>query len=128
MAIPSGSGTEVLRRGTAHAISNAATALRFDGNPVSAVGTNTVTVPANHIITLVSMSFVEVGGANAAVNMIIRDGTNDIYILVAETLPGNSTFFLNEKIVIHPGDKVTVFLGASGNTDVWYSYIDQDWS
>ena len=65
---------------------------------------------------------------SSAVNMIIRDGTNDIYILVAETLPGNSTFFFNVIIVIHPGDKVTVFLGASGNTDVWYSYIDQDWS
>lgn len=128
MAIPSGGGTEVLRRGTAHALSNTATALRFDGDPVSAVGTNTVTVPANHIITLLSMSFTEVGGAAATVSMIINDGTNDIYILVAEPLPGNNTFVFNEKIIIHPGDKLTVFLGSSGNTDVWYSYIDQDWS
>tara|TARA_Y100000361_G_C10901188_1_gene209131 strand:- start:115 stop:501 length:387 start_codon:yes stop_codon:yes gene_type:complete len=128
MAIPSGSGTEVLCRGTAHALSSSATALRFDRNPVSAVGTNTVTVPANHIITLITMTFVEVAGNAETISMIIRDGTNDIYILDAHDLPANSTFILNEKIVLHPGDKLTVFCGSSANVDVHYSYIDQDWS
>ena len=128
MAIPSGSGTEVLCRGTAHALSNAATALRFDRNPVSAVGTKTVTVPANHIITLLSMSFTEVGGADELLYMIINDGTNDIYNLHAQPLATNATFMLNDKIILHPSDKLTLFLGSAGNVDVWYSYIDQDWS
>ena len=98
MTIPTGGGTEVLCRGTAHALSSASTALRFDRNPVSAVGTNTVTVPANHIITILSISFAEVGNANEEVWLSVDDGTNVIYIIVGEPVPAQTTFMFNDKI------------------------------
>ena len=129
MAIPSGSWTEVLCRGTAHALSSTATALRFDRSPVSAVGTNTVTVPANHVISLISLSFTEAGGSTTeTVNLIINDGTNDIYLLKAQSVEANSTFIWNDRIVIGAGDKVSVFCDSAANVDVYYTYIDQDWT
>ena len=128
MAIPSGTGTEVLGRGTAHALSNSATALKFDGTDNSSVGTNTATVPSNHIITLFNMTFAEAGGNAETINLIINDGNSDIYLFRAQPLPASSTFSFNEKVVIIGGAKVTVFCDSSANVDVYYSYIDQDFT
>ena len=128
MAIPSGTGTEVLGRGTVHALSNSATALKFDGTDNSSVGTNTVTVPSNHIITLFNMTFAEAGGNAETINLIINDGNSDIYLFRAQPLPASSTFSFNEKVVIIGGAKVTVFCDSAANVDVYYSYIDQDFT
>ena len=128
MAIPSGSGTEVLCRGSAHALSNSATALKFDGTANSTVGTNTATVPSLNIITLLSISFTDASASADTINLIINDGSNDIYLLKAQTVPSNGTFVFSEKMVIGAGDKVTVFTDATANIDIWYSYIKQDWT
>ena len=128
MALPTGSGSEVLYRGSAHALSNSATALKFDGTANSTVGTNTVTVPSLNIITLLSISFTDAGASAEIINMIINEGSNDIYLLKGQSLPANGTFVFSDKVVIGAGDKVTVFADATANIDIWYSYIKQDWT
>ena len=90
MAYPTGSGSEVLRRGAINAQGNSATAFTFDGSHIT-TGQVGATVPANHIITLLSMSFTEVGGEDELLYMIINDGPNDIYNLPAQPLAPNAS-------------------------------------
>ena len=78
MAIPSGSGTEVLKRTTINNQSDDATAFRWDGT-MATVGTETYTVPANHIITVLSIIICEQGNAAESVNMFMYDGANYDY-------------------------------------------------
>ena len=58
MAIPSGSGTEVLKNTSIHGFSgssNAPWTVRWDGTEVSAQS-DSYAVPANHIITVLNFS------------------------------------------------------------------------
>ena len=55
MAIPSGSGTEVLARGSFEAQSNSASAHIWATPYRATVGTNSATVPTNFIITMLSI-------------------------------------------------------------------------
>ena len=127
MPYPTGSGSEILYRGTIHNQSDTATALRWDKtNPTTA--TSTYTVPALHIITVITISITEVDGNNETFDLLINDGTNNIYILQDQTLSAKSTFVYSDKIVLVAGDKLTVYTGDAGNVDVHYSYIDQDWT
>ena len=58
MAIPSGTGTEVLRNGGWSTQATDTTSFDFaGGNP--SLGDETDTVPANHIITVLSIIFCE---------------------------------------------------------------------
>ena len=128
MAIPSGSGTEVLRRGAVLTLSNSTTALKWDGTSPT-TGTQTYTVPADHIITLLSMIWCETAGADELVYMqVVPSGGSAHNILREQSIPSKSTFIFNDKLVLHPGDKMTIELASAGDIDVYYSYIDQDWS
>ena len=80
MAIPSGGGSEVLKRTTIHAQSNTDTAFRWDGT-MATTGTATYTVPTNHIITVLSVTMAESGNAAELISMYIHDGANFINIL-----------------------------------------------
>ena len=126
MAIPSGSGTEVLKRTTINSQSNTATAFRWDGT-MATTGTSTYTVPANHIITVISIIFSEQGGAAESISLLLNDGTNNIS-LMDQSIPSLGTFVWNDKFVLTGGDKLTAVLSNAGNVDVLLSYIDQDWS
>ena len=126
MAIPSGSGTEVLQRGYVATQSTDVTALRWDGTAPT-LGTDTYTVPANHIITVISVLLCETVGNAETFNMYAHDGTNQIWMLQDQALAAYATFVYNDKFVVQGGDYVRV--GASaGDVDVYYSYLDQDWS
>ena len=127
MAIPSGSGSEVLRRGAVEAQSTDVTSLKFDGtNP--ATGTETYAVPANHIITMISIIFCEGSGAAETITMNMDDGTHTYVVLLEQQpLAARDTFVWNDKFVLIGGDKVRVS-ASSGDVDVYYSYLDQDWS
>ena len=97
MAIPSGSGSEVLRRGAVQPQSTDVTSFKFDGtNP--ATGTETYAVPANHIITIISVIFCEGSGAAETVSMNMTDGTN-AYVVLLEThaLAARDTFVWSDK-------------------------------
>tara|TARA_Y100000590_G_scaffold397466_1_gene479034 strand:- start:220 stop:615 length:396 start_codon:yes stop_codon:yes gene_type:complete len=131
VAYPSGSGSERLMRGTIHAQGSTETAFKFDGTH-SATGTNSgtgYTVATNHIITLLNFQVCDNSGSSTTFRFHLVSGGNDFYLLTDQILPANSTFAWNEKIVLHPTDSVKINqTGGGTNFDVYYSYIDQDWT
>ena len=133
MAYPTGSGSERLMRGSIHAQGAAETAFKFDGTH-PATGTNSgtgYTVATNHIITLLNFQVCEMSGSHTNFRIILKcqpSGT-DMQLLDQQILPADSTFVWNEKIVLHPTDSVKINqTGGGTNFDVYYSYIDQDWT
>ena len=127
MAIPSGSGTEVLKRTTINNQSTDATAFRWDGT-MATVGTETYTVPANHIITVLSIIMCEQTNTAESVHMYMYDGANNHQLLEGQALSAYSTFIWNDRFVLTGGDKLIVDLADAGSVDFVLSYIDQDWT
>ena len=116
MAIPSGSGTEVLKRSSSHALSDAYATL--------------ITGVANHIYTVLNITLTEMG--DAAETFYIRidkdaAGSNQLYLINEQTIGAKQTFVWNDKIVLTGTDKLEVF-NSTGNCDWYCSYIDQDYS
>ena len=127
MAYPTGSGSEILRRGGITTQSSAQSNFTFDGsNPT--LGTATATVPANHIITILNIVFCEMAGADELLYLTGHNGSGDVRWLNQQSLPSKSTFVFSEKIVLIGGDSLEIDLDSAGNVDIWYSYIDQNWS
>ena len=118
MANPStgfgGAGTEVLRRGYIHAITNSEATLLTD--------------VANHIYTVLSIIFTEQTGAGThALHMYVDadlTGT-DIYLMSSQPITIEQTFVWNDKFVLTETDKLHARLAGSGNIDAWITYIDQ---
>ena len=127
MAIPSGSGTEVLKRTTIHAQSNTETSFRWDGT-MATTGTSTYTVPSNHIITVLSIIIVEQGNASETFEIYMNDGSNNIRLLSSQPISAYGTFVWNDRFVLTGGDKLAVNAGSTADIDFLCSYIDQDWS
>ena len=131
MAIPSGSGSEVLKTGSIHAGNNNVTECLLDGSyQTAAANTSGVTaVPTNHIITILNITICNAADdADEKVNLWVYNGSNDIFLLHEQTLNRMSTFVWNDKIVLQPTWKLKTKLITDGNVDYTYSYIDQDWS
>ena len=126
MAIPSGSGTEVLRRGVIATQSSTATSFKFDGTNPS-TGTSSYTVPANHIITIISIIICEAAGQAETVDLYMNDGASQIHFTSALALAGKETFVWNDKFALIGGDKLAIVTSAA-DIDIYYSYLDQDWS
>ena len=136
MAIPSGSGSEVLKNTSIHGFSgssNAPWAVRWDGTEVSAQS-DTYAVPANHIITVLNFSVCNTHPTNRLLfSLVIRClGTvTDKYILLEQSVPNYETFVYSDKIILHGGDKL-LFDDPTSDTgddgDIIIHYIDQDWS
>ena len=128
MAIPSGGGTEVLKRTTIHNQSNTNTAFRWDCT-MATTGTDTYDVPDHHIITVISIVFNEQGSADGKqFRLVAHDGANPIYLLYKEPISNAGTFVWNDRIVLTAGDKLQFNMEASGAMDAYCSYIDQDWT
>lgn len=113
MAIPSGSGTEVLKRKTLHA-NNAST-------------TNLLVGEAHHIYTIISVIFCNMTNGSGNVGMQVNDGTNPIYLLDNTSVGAYGTFVWNDKFVVEEDDILKVYNQVS-NGDWYVSYIEQDWS
>ena len=128
MAYPTGSGSEILRRGAIHNQLNDITAFRWNGTSPT-TGDETYAVPANHIITLLNFSVTEMANQNGKRWWIwlVLSGTN-ININQYVILNAKQTYVWNDRIVLHPGDKLGINADASSNFDIFYSYIDQDWT
>ena len=126
MAIPSGSGTEVLTSTYIHQQSDTASSIRWDGTPAT-TGTSTYVVPDHHIITVLSVVITEMAGNAETISMYVNDGSQDIYLLNVESVPANGTFIFSDKFVVKAGHKV-VTLCTPANVDIYVTYIDQDWS
>ena len=117
MAIPSGSGTEVLKRAYVNTLSSTDTAI--------------ITGVANHIYTILSVSFSEFNNADELIKMYVDydAGGTDIYLFTHQTLNAYETFVWNDKFVMSGTDKLWVGItGSSSLIDVYVSYIDQDWT
>lgn len=130
MAIPSGSGTEVLKQGFIDGC-DGWTYIRWDqaetadGN----TSTGTVAVPANCIVTLLNMTFCQESGSDSLISIRIEpSGAGAINILhhAGTSLPANETFVFSEKLVLNPADKLIVY--SNYGTDIVFSYIYQDWT
>ena len=124
MAIPGSSdGQEVLRRGVITTQSSAWTSFKFDGTSPS-TGTASYTVPADHIITLLSIVWCETGNATKLFHL----NRDPIYILANQALAARGTFIYSERLTLEGSDKLQTYITTSADVDVFYSYLDQDWS
>ena len=126
MAIPSGSGTEVLSSTYIHAQSSTPTTLRWDGTPAT-TGTATYEVPANHIITVLSIVCTAMGGTAETVTIVMYDGSQYIHLVNQQSIPANGTFIFSDKFVVKAGHRVQVACTVA-DVDIYCSYIDQDWT
>ena len=117
MTIPSGGGSEVLKRASHHGLNNAWQTM--------------ITGVANHIYTVLSITFTEESGNSEGIGLrvdVSAAGSNQIVLMNnGTTLPAYGTFVWNDKIVLTGTDKLEVY-ATPGNVDVYVSYIDQDWT
>tara|TARA_Y100001951_G_C11157091_1_gene192599 strand:- start:46 stop:429 length:384 start_codon:yes stop_codon:yes gene_type:complete len=127
MAYPTGSGSERLMRGGINAQSDTETAFKFDGTSPT-TGTNSYTVPANHIITVLGIIVCEQGNATETFSLYAGDGSNNIVLVQGQSIGAYQTFVFSDKVVLQGGDSLKINAGNTANLDVWYSYIDQDWT
>ena len=116
MAIPSGSGTEVLKVNRYQTISSET--LVFQG-------------VAYHIYTILSMIIINTDGANTREFYLSSyDGTgtsNEHRIIYAQPVPAGGHYVWNDKFVIS-GSYNMRLTSANGDADIMISYIDQDFS
>ena len=129
MAIPSGSGTEVLSSSIIRALSNTATAFRWDGTTAT-TGTSTgadYDVPANHIITVLSITFCCTSADNELLSLWINDGSADVELFRNQTLNTSETFVFNDKLILLPGYFLRTQTSSAADVDCYCSYIDQNW-
>ena len=131
MAVPSGSGTELLRSSNMNTLSSTFTTFKFASDWAPSVGTSSYAIPANHIITIHSIIFTEQGAADETIMLYASDagGTGaNIYWLEASPILAYDTFVWNTKAVLIGGDKLGCRTGSAANVDVWWSFLDQEWS
>ena len=117
MAIPSGPGTEVLKRGTFTVTDTTDTKI-LDG-------------VANHIYTVLSIVITETAGADEVFGLFLdpsAGGTDYEIISLATALSADSTFVFNDRLVLSGTDELNFKAGATCDIDIVISYIDQDWS
>ena len=112
MTIPSGSGSERLRRATLH--SNA-------GNTEILSGT------ALHLYTILSITAADQKGIDTTLEIRINDGSQEIKILAAQVLPANGSFVWDNVFVMEEDDDLDVN-NTGSDCDWMVSYIDQDWT
>lgn len=118
MAIPSGSGTEVLKRSHIQQLTNSEQKI-IDGSN------------ANHIITVLNVIFCEASNTDELLQMFIYPSANsseETRLLRSQPIPAYGTFVWNEKIVLVGTDELVVKTSSTGNVDVTCNYILQDWS
>jgi len=117
MAIPSGGGTEVLKR-LSHRVLNGGT---------TAFGA----VPAHHIWTILTIHICSSAASVSNFGIKIHDGSNDNHLMLQDSgalrLPARETYIHDTRLVLTAGDELKVAFSGDYAT-VWVSYIDQDWS
>ena len=120
MAIPSGSGTEVLKRSYINELGEA------EGTLITGV--------ANHIYTVLSVVICEVGNrSDGQINLYIdfNAGGTDLIILKNQVIANYSTFIFNDKFVVTGTDKLQLTPSSAGGSalyNIWCSYIDQQFA
>jgi len=116
MAIPSGSGTEVLKVAHIAGVTNSENVL--------------INGVAHHIYSILSISICETAGAAETFDLYIDDdgGGTDYEILSEQAIGANETFIWNDRLVISGTDHLCMITHSAANIDVVITYIDQDWT
>ena len=118
MAIPSGSGTEVIKY----------TALQG----VSTTTQTLITGVTNHIYTILSVVITECGNSSTEkffLGMFDSDGTSNEHIIKHWTaLPALGTFVWNDRFSFSGNKTFRVKTDSAAALDVLCTYIDQDWT
>ena len=129
MAYPTGSGSEILRRGAINSQAAVATAFKFDGTDPS-TGTSSYTVPANHIITMLSIIITEYANAVKEFTLYINNGHGSlpqINFIQDRSVGARQTFIFADKFVLIGGDNLKVNANSGSVFDILYTYVDQNW-
>jgi hypothetical protein len=116
MALPTGSGSEILKRITVTGDFNTAQ--------------TAFTVPALHIYTVLTIIATEQGSASELLTFRMTDADNsnrEIFLLQNQALGSLETFIYSDRFVLYPGDMFKINAGSSCNIDVLISLIDQNW-
>jgi len=118
MAIPSGSGTEVLKRSGYYALQS------------SSGATVLINGVANHIYTVLSVVICNRTASATTVQMYCQPDGSGQYELMGDgfaNVPAQETFVWNDKFVLTGTDHL-VLTNSGSHADIWVSYIDQDWT
>jgi len=112
--IPSGSGSERLRRVTVNALNNG-----WQNNVIS--GT------AGHLYTILTITFCDLQNASGTIGIRVNDGANDISLLANQPHGAYGTFVFSDRFVLEEDDDLDVYNSVTAGD--WYiSFIDQDWT
>ena len=111
MALPTGSGSEILKRAAASYSTGSTTTI--------------LTAPALHIYTILSVSINRDGATAVVATLTAHNGSADIR-LVQESL-SEETFVWNDRLVLMSGDSLKLGLDSVYSVNYWVSYIDQNW-
>jgi len=112
--IPSGSGSERLRRVTVHQQNNG-------------WANNVISGTAGHLYTILSITYTDQQGANGNIAIRVNNGTHDVYLLHSQSVNSLDTFVWNDKFVLEEDDDLDLYNSVTNGH--WYiTYIDQDWS
>ena len=127
MAIPSGGGTEVLKRNSIANQAQTFTEVNWLAEQTSVTNTTNGAVPANTIITVLSIIWTNQSAAVSNTSFRIEaSGRDNIELNSDQAIPAWGTYVWNDKFVLHPTDKLKFY--NSQVTDIWLSYIYQDWT
>ena len=115
MAIPSGSGTEVLKVGLNTSTSSTENLL--------------INGVANHIYTVLSVVICETSNNSETFDLYVKnDGSTIFYLVKDQVLAPKKTFVFNDRIVLVSTDELSFAAGGTCDIDITTSYIDQDWT
>ena len=114
MAIPSGSGTEVLKR--------------FIKDGQDNTESKAIDGVANHIYTVLSIIVKNQGASTKEFYIKIAPSAGTQIMILNTSIAAGDTFVWNDKFVLTGTDELVVDAETGSNYDIVVSYIDQDWS
>ena len=114
MALPTGSGSELIKHFSKNDHDSAGYVTAIDG-------------VALHIYTVLSIICYNASGSALTCTIAFNDGSNDV-VLVQQSITGLGTFVFNDKFSFTGGTGVDLKLNTSGDAINWHvTYIDQNW-
>ena len=126
MAIPSGSGTEVLKRHSVETDTGNWTEINWGLDQTADANTSSSTVPTNHILTILNVNITNYESSDRQFHIRWgRSGATVVRLVSNQNLSQDQTFIYSDKIVLYPGDIFSLY--ATGNNVHFYiNYIDQE--
>jgi len=110
MAIPSGTGSEVLKRAGGVRANN---------------GVQIFTVGTGKIHTVLSIVAFASQSHSSTVKISITLSSTE-YLLAQQIIPGLGTYVFNDKLVCHPTDMLKIEESENYNMNYWVTWIEQD--